>query len=221
MSGQKHKGWRTSTEERLCALESSSKSQRESPAAIDNQQEAGDQAQLKAQPQSVLRSLPRKTLKVFGVLFTLFATSLGIVTGYLALIPRVTIVETEPLSPIDPFSARFIFSNDGPLGINSVGVSCNIADMENASGVLIMDTQISAPASVFKPRMEVGERATLYCPVSHTLSSGTPVLHANIVFSVSFRPDFTWWHPVRLGRFVTIADNRGLLHWIPVPFATK
>jgi len=221
MSGQKHKGWRTITEERLSALEATSKNQRNRPEDIDNRQEEEGQAQREGQLASRTRSPLKKTLRAFGILLTLFATPLGIVTGYLALVPKVTIVESEPTNPGEPFSAKFIMSNDGPLGINSVDGACIVADMEYANRTVVLNNWIGQGPSVFKPRMEVGERATLRCSASEVIHSNAPILHANIVMVVSFRPDFTWWRLTREDRFETIADSKGLLHWAPIPLGPK
>ena len=70
---------------------------------------------------------------------------------------------------------------------------------------------------MFKTKMDVGGRGTLSCPLTSIVGIDAPVQAADIYMVLRFRPDFTWWHVVRVFRFVTLMDNKGKLHWFPEP----
>lgn len=164
----------------------------------------------------------KQTWKLLSQLFALTALSLGVATGYLALIPHVTIVETQPFNPGDPFSVPFVLSNEGPLGINSLDAACVINKiLTNQSNVIQNSTMTATPTAFLKPHLEVGERDTLVCPVDLMAGGAGQVTGADIEFDAHFRPDFTFWRVTRKYRFTTTLDSAGVLHWIPVPLDLK
>jgi hypothetical protein len=158
-------------------------------------------------------------LKVIGWLVMGLATSLGIITGYFALVSKVVITQTETLNPSDIFSAQFVISNEGPLPINSVTVSCEL------TRVIYEDPNMhfgwnGIDIPELSPRMKVGERATVPCPLGRFLKYNSPVVAADIPIYARFRPDFAWEHNVTY-RFITMTDSTGHLHWYPKPSASK
>jgi len=146
-------------------------------------------------------------------LFQVAAISLGVVTGYLALVPKVTVIETPPLNAHDPFSAQFILQNDGPLGINSVQIACRIGDMKSTLYSL-KNVGLTNP-QLFKSRIEVGERAAIPCSLDPTFGPVGPVSSADIAIQTVFRPDFTWWRSGAIYRFETMRNAEGKLLWFP------
>src|SRR5712691_9035574 len=82
----------------------------EQPESAKHKEDQGKEERPKTSTKSILI----KIAKVLTIFLTILATSLGVVTGYLALVPKVTVTQTESLVPVDPFSAQFIISNDGP-----------------------------------------------------------------------------------------------------------
>jgi hypothetical protein len=216
--GQRHKGWRTITDERLHALESALKSQRNRREDRDNTSQTETPEHQAEFRLSKTKSPGRKTLKVVGVLSTVVVTSLGVVTGYLALVPKVTIVQGDLLNPQDAFTEKFVISNDGPLGINSVNVECFVVNMQYEDSVSINSSPVVRPAAV--DRMDVGERLTVPpCPFQPI--AGVKLKEADISIWVGFRPDFTWWHLHRGFRFFTTNDSNGVPHWFPAPLKSK
>lgn len=220
MSGGKLKQWKTSIEQRLERLESLFRNRKSKPDNRENIAGAVEQESPEQRQKPLAESLLLGTIKWLGKLLTVAVLTLGVVTGYLALVPRITIIETEPLNPPDPFSARFLVSNDGPLGINSFEASCFIVKVVDRNENSIMNGVIENRTAT-KPRMEVGERATLQCPFARLIQTNSPIAEADIEFSVHFRPDFTWWHVTRIHRFKCVPDSTGLLHWSPLPVDSK
>lgn len=47
---------------------------------------------------------------------TLIATTIGIASGYLSLLPKVTAVQNQALDPSDPFSTPFVAQTRDPSG---------------------------------------------------------------------------------------------------------
>ena len=130
MVPNKLKIWRGIVDHRLSELEAAFKNQNNKPLNTE------DKSEQVVRSRPLERSAPRRaialktSLKYLGVAVTLVATPLGIVTGYLSLVPKVTVIQTESLNPRDPFSAQFIISNDGPLRINDMRAQCNFANVQ-------------------------------------------------------------------------------------------
>ena len=66
----------------------------------------------------------RIVLKLIGKSILWTSALLGIVSGYVALIPRVTVSQHQPLDLSKPFSTPFVVANDGPLAIRDVRFWC-------------------------------------------------------------------------------------------------
>jgi hypothetical protein len=150
------------------------------------------------------------------------AALLGLVTGYMAMIPRVSVSQSEPLDPDDIFSTPFIVSNDGPLPLETVNISCadfnvvyqqgtTLRSNPNDPGAAISDTSFNAP------EVKPGERVSVPCALEQMLKppSWIKVVSSDISIVVSFRIGYTPLPGRRKFRFVTFrsADNR--LHWYP------
>src|ERR1035437_11174349 len=62
--------------------------------------------------------------KLIGTLLLWVSAILGSVSGFVALIPRVSVFQNDPINVSDPFSTPFIVINDGPLEIRDVTFQC-------------------------------------------------------------------------------------------------
>lgn len=166
----------------------------------------------------------KKIIKVVLGAAGLIATGLGIATGYLSLLPRITITQNQALDTSDPFSTPFVVSNDGPLGINDVKFVCWLQHVTLANNGDIGGFGTSSPALDIPDGMEVGEKTTLPCVFSNLFvskdgtSAGNLVTYADIVIKASFRPDFALWHLHRNTRFKTVKGSDGRLYWYPYAY---
>ena len=153
-----------------------------------------------------LLAIGRVAWKSFGYL----VLCLGFVTGYFALLPKVAIVQSEPLDQDVPFSAPFIVSNDGPLAVNSVVAQCLLLDIEGPN--LNLNHTLLQNPTLTKERLEVGERAVITCTLPvypQHLTKG------DIAIRVTVRPDWTFWKITRTYRFIALNDPSGRSHWFP------
>jgi hypothetical protein len=163
-------------------------------------------------PPSEAKSLRRtisKSWKIVAGAITLTATSLGVATGYLSLVPKISVSQNQPLDPANLFSAPFIVSNDGPLGINDVQILCGLKDVQAGPGG-IKNIILTSPG-LHVDGMETGERATFPCGPQINVK---PLTSADVVFTVRFRPDFVPWHTTRYFRFVSEKSGEQLF-WYP------
>jgi len=219
MTRNKLKEWRGIVDRRLSALESLFTNRGSKPQDTGNKSGLANPKEPAPQEQTYSKGTRAiKTLKWAGRLLAWFGFSLGVVTGYLALVPKVTVTQTEPLNPVDPFSAQFIVSNDGPLGIEDLSVVCVISNVRYKDmQARVSNNRINGNkgTELFKQRMDVGERASFTCPFSEVFHTRAPVIDAEIVTQLTFSPKFTWHHPHREYRFNTKSDATGLLHWYP------
>jgi hypothetical protein len=158
----------------------------------------------------------RTLLKWIGYAFTGLATFLGVVTGYLTLVSKVSISQNLPLTPEDPFSTPFVISNDGPLGINHIQVYCQAIKVRaEAQNFEVRNGKLQnfIPAI---PGMEAGEKLT--APCWFPFHTRTPITEADLAIRITFRPDFVPWETKREFRFVMTSGSEGKYYWYPQPY---
>ena len=188
------------------------------PKYIIDRREEGPPARHKEESGKTKATIPQilKPLKILVGLITLLATILGLVTGYLSLIPRISVVQNQPLNVSDPFSTPFILSNDGPLGVNELEFSCLVfkVDQTGGGGVTGAETSMGLAAK----RMEPGERATIPCSLL-PFALTSPLKSGDVAVRIIFRPDFVFWRKSRAFRFITFHASDGHLYWYPQPIS--
>jgi hypothetical protein len=179
------------------------------PEDIRDRREEGKQPRHREVAATHAQATISKSWKIMAGAVTLLATSLGIATGYLSLLPRVSVSQNQPLDPANLFSAPFIVSNDGPLGINDVQILCDLQKVKTGTGG-IENIAITSPG-LHVDGMEPGERATFPCGPPIKISPDS----ADVIFVVEFRADFVPWRTKRYFRFVTMNGSGGQLFWYP------
>jgi hypothetical protein len=146
------------------------------------------------------------------------AAAIGALSGILALInPSISISQTTPLNPTDPFSAFFIVSNDDTLTINSVSFDCVIHNLTSS--------ELNVSDSDFEDHnydldvLEPGEKTSIKCPLDAAITFAVPPNYDNvdIVLAVRFRVAFLPWFEYRTYRFVIEHGSDGSLSWYPQP----
>lgn len=172
--------------------------------------------------------IAKRTSKIVGKVILDLGFVLGVVTGYLALLPRVSVSQNDQLDPDNAFSSPFIVTNDGPLPMESVRFTCGIVDVKHQNGPEVVgDANFGTHFFMLKdkdgkiatqnfgsPEMMPGERSTLpSCSYPYL----NPVENANIGIVVDFRVGYTFFPARRVFRFATLKDNNGKIHWFPFP----
>jgi hypothetical protein len=168
------------------------------------------------------------TLKWLWRATVFFGFWLGIVTGYLALLPRVSVSQNEQLDPSNTFSSPFIISNDGPLPMENVRFTCGIVDVKHENGPeMVGDANFGTTFFVLKDKngkpsvmnfgsleMMPGERSTM---PSCSYPWLNPIENADVGIVVDFRIGYSFFSTRRIFRFGTLKDSAGKLHWFPLP----
>ena len=176
-----------------------------------------DQPRSEAKPK---RSLIQAVVK--GILGTigLLSAVLGIVSGWVALVPHVSATQTQPLNVTDPFSTPFIVANEGPLGIRDVTFECFSFSIERQGPPPALFQNMGfVPMDAFIKGMKPGERATVPCffPVIFK----DPLQSADVVLIVRFKVPFIPWVPFENDyRFQTSRAGDGNLYWFPQPLTS-
>jgi hypothetical protein len=186
------------------------------PKDIRDRREEGKKTTPAPPERTLLRRILSRSWKIVVGAVALLATSLGIASGYLSLVPKVTFEQNQPLDPLDPFSTPFVASNDGPLGINDVQFDCWSENLNSLKKSHVGHIHIRNPRRNLEG-MEVGEKTTIPCEFSAAfeLKSDNPLVGADIVLRTDFRPDFVFWHTYRDFRFRTLKGSDGRLYWYP------
>jgi len=157
-----------------------------------------------------------------------FGFWLGILSGYISLLPKISVVQNEQLDPSDPFSSPFIVSNDGPLPIENVRFRCGIgsvsyygkvrvkgAENYGSSFMFAPDAHGNLPVQNFgSPEMNPGERSTI---PSCNYPLPKDVSDADIGIVLEFRIGYTPFPSTRTFRFHTLPDANHGFHWYPYP----
>jgi hypothetical protein len=191
-----------------------------SPDQIDHMPRAGPKEPKPPQRKDVEQSSQRpklllKILRWAAELIVWAAALLGVVTGYLALVPRVSVSPAEPLNPSNPLATPFITSNEGPLGMNAVSFSCVLTHIKISAPQNSSIDNIPTSWSDATPAMAPGERSSDQC--FYPFAFGSPMESGDIKVVISFRPNYWPFRMTREFRFVTFTTNEGRLIWMPKP----
>jgi hypothetical protein len=163
-----------------------------------------------------LAAIPR-TWRIIGAVLSGTCVLLGLLTGVLTLLPRLSVSNLEALNPADPFTTPFVVSNDGYLGVNNVRFSCLLYSLLNEKQHIVMrggaeSINYASPVR----RLPAGERATIPCyPFMKTARTPSRI---DIAVNVTYRPDYVPWSKADHYRFVATDGSDGKLHWLPQPY---
>lgn len=176
-----------------------------------------DQPKSEAKPK---RSLIQAVVK--GILGTigLLSAVLGIVSGWVALVPHVSVAQTQPLNLTDPFSTPFIVSNDGPLAIRSVRFECYSFSIETQIAPKSGINNVGfIPVDINYDKMNPGERATVPCQFPITMED--PLQSADIALIVTFKISFLpLFYTHNEFRFQAQRAGDKNLYWFPQPLTS-
>jgi hypothetical protein len=81
----------------------------------------------------------KAAVRLIGGLILWTSAILGLVSGWVAMIPRVSVSQNQSLSPSDPFSTPFVVSNDGPLPLMNVRFYCAVSKVAAANQGSVID----------------------------------------------------------------------------------
>jgi hypothetical protein len=142
---------------------------------------------------------------------------LGIASGYVALIPHVSVSQSQPLNISDPFSTPFIVTNEGPLGIRDVHFECYPFSIKTKNANEITGIGF-VPLDLHPERMNPGERATVPCYFPITMD---PLQSADVAlivtFKVAFVPLLNFENDYR---FQALRAGDKNLYWFPQPLTS-
>jgi hypothetical protein len=178
----------------------------------------------KTQPQQA-KLQPKETnpARGFALLKTIvrrgwaLVVAVGVVLGYASYLNSQLLVDPlAPLDPTKPFSTLFTVANKGHLAVHSVEYSCFLQSAHDTGGGLRKDLLIVPPDN----RIEIirsEKKATISCTFVDQSVAGFPVIDADIIINLSFRPGFSPIRKKEAFRFVTAQAVDGKLPMIPQP----
>jgi hypothetical protein len=141
------------------------------------------------------------------------AAVLVTLSGGLALFPRISVSSAASLEPHNPFATVFIISNDGYFSIHDATFRCVILNAEDESHARVIAPQGIQPTNLNIPEIGAGEKSTHACPWPFKFE--TPMLSADLIFLVSYRPSLIPWRQEKAFRFGTAKNKDGQLIWLP------
>jgi hypothetical protein len=163
----------------------------------------------------------KNILGMIGQVIGYAAAILGLITGYMALIPRISVSQSQPLDVNEPFSTPFIVSNDGPLPLMNVRFACAINALRDSKGDNVtvgnqkgLGPEITVP-QLISDEISPGERSTVPC--ANPFRFPTPLASGDVAIVVRFRIGYTFLPSKRISRFVTFKATDGHLYWYPQP----
>lgn len=192
---------------------------------------AGNSQQPKKQPtMDALRTTDRKSrylaiaAKLIGHAILWISAILGVVSGWVSLIPHVTVTQNQALDPSRPLTTPFVITNEGPLAIRDVNFFCTPYNIQTRSGGGLGSTNVGfTQSSLWPGLMQPGEQGTIECLTGVEIGSKQdPIVLGEVGITVTFK---AWYVPFktfeRKSRFVTQSDPEGRLYWYPQPAKRK
>lgn len=150
------------------------------------------------------------------------ATLLGVIMAALALLPRVSVVPSDPVDPSNPFSASFTITNNNfiPLGEVSawLGTGQVVTQPKKPSPGWIPNWQTRISKSEWKNhKLTMDERFTVTPADVVGLGPSASLEYADIAIIVVYRPWILPLHREKVFRFDTRRQTNGLLYWYSKP----
>jgi hypothetical protein len=147
----------------------------------------------------------------------LAATSVAIVSTWFSALPKISVSQSPLLT--DPFSIRFVVSNDGPMTIHAMKMTCMLMRIETPYHRQIHSFDIPSE-SLTVSRMEPGKKQALPCAFRALLelvglSPSEPMADGELAVAIEFRPEYVFWNVTRELRFTTFRASDGNLYWKP------
>ena len=149
--------------------------------------------------------------------FILAATCVAIVSTWASALPKISVSQSAPLA--DPFSIRFVVSNDGHLTIHAMKLTCALMRAQTSFHSQIQAFDIPSETLTIS-RMEPGKKQAVPCAFRSLLEllglpPSEPMTDGEIAVAIEFRPDFVFWNVTRQLRFATFRASDGNLYWKP------
>ncbi len=146
----------------------------------------------------------------------------GLYIGALNLLPKIAVSPLSSLNPSDPFGTPFEISNIGYTNLNDVKFLCSYKDVEESYGSKILTPGTDEETtggfttnSLAAERLDRGRKATIMCPFPFKFPG--PIIKADILLVVSFRPEWLGWKKYHVRRFTLAKDAAGQFHWFEQP----
>jgi hypothetical protein len=146
---------------------------------------------------------------------------LGLLFGAVPMLSRPSAMPSDNPTPNDPLSAPFLVANDGYLTMNSSDFVCWINDLVGAGSTEIRESYMGG-----YPLGDIGPngKTTATCALIDMDSQAKffefdpkeRFKRADITVIVRFRPDFWPWFRTKEFRFLGIAGDDHVIHWLPM-----
>jgi hypothetical protein len=142
----------------------------------------------------------------------------SLIVGYLALVPRLSIVPATEINSDNPLISPFTLENSGYLSIYSISFNAVIDKYEDSQGA-----KVEGPLSLFMitpdvtPELGAGRKTTIPISPSNAIGGFKPPYKKFFITIVAhFKPAFYWKTVERKFQFALITTSHGEQVWIPI-----
>ena len=150
------------------------------------------------------------------------ATLLGGIVALLTLLPRVSVTPSDPVDPINPFSASFTITNNGFVPLSSVDALLGIGQVATAPALLDPNFVPNFESRIVRPEwknhnLKVDESFTITPADIFGLAPGDRLGGADIAIVVSFK---IWIIPIKrekIYRFIARKQTNEQFYWYSIP----
>jgi hypothetical protein len=155
------------------------------------------------------------------------ATLLGVFVAALSVLPRISISASNPVDPVDPFSASFPIANNGLIPIRDVRARIRLGRVLTGgySPIPGFVSNYEGRGGFRRPEWEIhylrkNEKLTITTAGLFTLGPGPSLGDDDIAIAVSFRPLLLPFQREKVFRFIVRQRTDGNFYWysgIPNP----
>jgi hypothetical protein len=139
----------------------------------------------------------------------------SLIAGYLALVPRITVIPTTEVNSDFPFSSPFTVENAGYLPVYSMSFDAVIVRYADSRPSSVSDIGLQSTNTVAE--LDGGQQNTIpVAPFVPFPGSVPPYKELIIQFTAHFKPAFYWKYVDRTFAFSLITKSNGEQVWAPV-----
>lgn len=136
---------------------------------------------------------------------------LGAVSQIYFFIWRLTVTPGQTLKESDPFATMFILENTGEFSIYDVQFDCVAHNIEYAEGVSITDSLFST-RQFDVLELHSHDKTSSPCYLG-AMKFRQPVLKADVLLTVSYRPSFSPFHTWKQFHYLAVRRDDGTYLW--------
>ncbi len=154
------------------------------------------------------------------------ATIVGGIAAALAFLPRVTVVPSDPVDALNPFSASFTITNTNFIPLQDVSICLGMGQIATFPAQIDPNLTPTFESRLMIPQwknhdLRIDDNITITIVDLINVTSPANLNGADIAIIVSYKPWILPFRREKIFRFLARKQTNGLFYWYSHPLQSK